>query len=188
MAGRHEPPSKRSFWISLTTSVVKWLVVGAAVVVGVLVLARAFDSTVSSPVTPGASSPASTGAAPDTGGRSPKPTEPEPTTDFSGTLVGICNGTTTPGLASKAQKPLQAAGFTIDQLCNTTEDIATTTVYFVKAKDAAAAQAVADTEFPAADVSEYPRGQAVVDAATGETGPPAKGIQVVVFLGADYAA
>jgi len=163
----------------------KWLVVGAAVVVGVLVLARAFDSTVSTTVTPVASP--SPSAAPDISGRSPRPPVTEPTTDFSGTLLAVCNGTTTPKLASKAEKPLQAAGFTIDQLCNTTEDVAITTVYFVKAKDTAAAQSVADAEFPDADVLEYPKGQAVVDAATGATGPPTKGIQVVVYLGADFA-
>ena len=183
MAGRHEPPSKRSFWFSLTTSVMKWLVVVAAVVVGVFFLARAFDSTVSSTVAPVAVSPAAVASS----GAEKPPKQSEPTSDFSGTLVALCNGTTTRGLATKAVKPLEAAGYTIDELCNTTQDVATTTVYWVKSKDQAAAEAVAQDEFPDADVLEYPKGTAVVDAASGATAPPTKGIQVVVFLGADYS-
>ncbi len=178
MGGKHEPPSSRSFWFSLTTTVVKWLVVLGAIVVGVIVLAKAFESAVQPEGVPAAS------ATPEPG-KSPKPgKEPKPE-ETVGVRLGIYNGTKEDGLASDVEKELKGDdGYVIDQIGDAAEPQDKTTIYYVKGKDADAAQALADGHFKDAFVLELPEGTEVdVD---GQTGPPDKGVQIAIFIGEDY--
>ena len=172
MAGKHEPPTQRSFYFSLATSTLRALILVAAVVLGVVVLRGAFPGT-DSTLASGEPSPAPTRTTP-----SPKRTTPSPakTTPrkpkVQGVVVQVLNGTSTTGLAASASETLQQAGYTLESPGNASS-VATTTIYFRQANKVDA-EFLRDNHFP----------DAVLKPATPAV-PPEVMIQVV--LGSDFA-
>jgi hypothetical protein len=192
VGGKHEPTSTWSFWISLTTNILKWLIVIGGIVAGVLVLARAFQSI--EPQIPAAGSPTASPA------QSPKPGKPggtmgdtDTTTttggggDVSGVRIGVYNGTETEGLATDLEKEYRRNdGVVVSEIGNTTEQVSESVIFYAKPDDQAAAESFADGKFKNADVLELPKDfKVIVD---GETTRPDKGVQVLVVIGDDYAA
>ncbi|MEX0990927.1 MAG: LytR C-terminal domain-containing protein [Actinomycetota bacterium] len=163
----------------MTTTVVKWLVVLGAIVAGVLVLAKAFEGAVQ----PEGASTASLSPEP---GKEPKPEKSPKPEQTVGVRLGIYNGTKEDGLATDVERELKGDdGYVIDQIGNTVDPQDKTTIYYIKGKDAEAAQALADAHFKDAFVLEFPADTEVdVD---GQKGSPDKGVQVAIFIGEDYA-
>ena len=185
MAGKHEPPSKRSFWFSLTASTLKVVIIIGAVVAGVLVLARSFENAVA-PTTPTTSSTPSVAPSPQAGGGGGGG---EPTTDDqAGVNIGIYNGTDTEGLAKDVEKTLRSqSGYSVVELGNATETVDATTIYYVKSKDREAAEALASVEeFSSADVLRLPKDTTVIPEGGSEE-PVRKDVQVAIFIGDDFA-
>ncbi len=113
MAGRHEPSSRASLYISLSTAALRATLVLGAIVLGVFVLAKAF------PTGAGGVPPAATGTGteettpPDTGkdddgggggGGDQDTTEPP---DVSGLEIQVLNGTDVSGLAECTANELE---------------------------------------------------------------------------------
>jgi len=153
----------------------KWAVLAGALIVGILVLTTTL---------PGGGAPSAPRPAPATTSPSPAATKspkPPAEADASSAALGLYNGTATAGLADKTAKKM--SGYNVVQVGNTLDQQAVTSVFYVKAKDQPAAEAVAVAEFPDADVTELPKGTQVnVD---GTTEKITNDIQVVVFLGDD---
>lgn len=179
MAGKHEPPTNSSFYLSLATSTLRAILLVAAVVVGVVVLARAFDTNASDDLagtSPRTSEPADGTPSASPGGASPG-NSPSPSPDaqqspqVEGVVVQVRNGTSTTGLAASTSETLEAAGYSMQDPTNA-EATDTTTLFF--APDAeAAAQAMQERFFPDAVLTAAP------DAFPAD-------VDITVILGADY--
>lgn len=180
MAGKHEPPTNSSFYLSLATSTLRAILLVAAVVVGVVVLARAFDTNASDDLAgapgPRTSEPADGSPSASPSGASPgNSASPSPGAQQSpqveGVVVQVRNGTSTTGLAASTSETLDAAGYSMQEPTNA-EAMETTTLYF--APDAeAAAQAMQQRFFPDAVLTAAP------DAFPAD-------VDITVILGADY--
>lgn len=170
----------------------KAIVVGAAVIVGALVLLNGFGSSGSPAPAPDvqvAPSPSAPATRPP---RSPKPVREKPTVadpspTIEGIRLGVYNATSTAGLATKAADDLQAEGYTIKQLGNAVDTSKTSAVYYLKSQDSESAQTLADKTFKGLTAEELPADYTIKDENDAE-GPPAKGVQVVVIVGEDYKA
>ena len=185
MGGKHETPSKRGFWISLTASTLKVLVIVGALVAGVLVLARSFENAVQ-PTGPLPSPSASVATSPKPSKDTPPDTEP----DQAGVILGVFNGTDTEGLARDVEKALRsAAGYSVAELGNTTETIKDSTIYYVKTNDKAAAEALANTQadFAEADVLPWDKSTEVIPEGSTSATTIDKSVQVVIFVGENYS-
>jgi len=111
LGGKHEPPTHKSFYISLATSTVRAVLLAAAVVLGVVVITNAFPEGGESPVT-----------APPTGADNPSPSpSPSPPTSPSpqqsprpprNVTVQVLNGAGITGLAARTTNRLRALGWT----------------------------------------------------------------------------
>lgn len=118
MAGRHEPGSGGSFYLSLATAALRAVLVLAAVVLGVFVLSKAFPSGGEAipPTTPGQPSPTTpspTAASPtgeETAGGGEATQEPHDPADIR---TQILNGTDVSGLAADTQTLLEDAGYDV---------------------------------------------------------------------------
>jgi len=170
----------------------KAIVLGAAVVVGAVVLMNGFGGFGASTPNPQAvASPSPTTTAPTKAPRSPKPvherTSPSASPSVEGVRLGVYNATSTANLAQTAGDAFQAEGYTIKQLGNATDTSRTSFVYYLKTKDQESAQALAEKNFKGLTAVVLPDGYTIKDE-NGAEGPPAKGVQVVVILGEDYKA
>ena len=176
MAGRHEPPSKRSFWISLTTSVMKWLVVAPPSWWACSSWPRVRLHSVL-PVTPVASPIASTAVALTRAAGPPSRPRPEPTSDFSGHRSwASVNGTTTPKLAGKAEKPAPGGGLHHRRTLQHDRGVDVDHRLLREGEGhGCRGGGRGQPSSPTADVLEYPKGPGGRDAATGATGPPNQG-------------
>jgi len=177
MSGRHEPPSNRSFYLSLATSTLRFAIIVALVVSGVLLINRAFPE-------------GGTAALPPSGGLSstPPPTTAPPTTpppksspQIEGVRIGVFNGTNVTGLAAETASTLEKKfGYIQAQLGDTPQKpLAQTTLYYRTADDKIEAQALAQNFFKGLKV--------VISHLPAETGVD-KSVQVAIYLGTDYVA
>lgn len=163
-------------------SPVKLAVIIAAAIVGIVVLATAFDTgTPTIPTGPAAVvSPSSSVT------KSPKPPKKSPES-VEGVQVGVYNGTTRSGLAAEVGIKLGKQGYVINEVGNTVDPAKTTLVYFSKPNYQAVAEQLAQTQFDGATVEQKPANLKVIND-SGNVGPPSKTAQVLVLVGADYAA
>lgn len=186
MTGKHEPPARSSFWVSVAMSTLKFGVLVAAVVVGVVVLVKAFEG----PTTPAAPGPVVT----DTETKAPKPKkspkpvkekEPKSPAPEQGVRVGVFNASTQDGLAAGWEAKLTDKGYVSQQLGSATETARTTTLYYRKAPDQAAAEQLESSYFNGATIEALPNDLEV--SVEGQTVKVDKGVQVAIILGADQA-
>ena len=101
MAGKHEPPSKRSFYFSLATSTLRAIILVAAVALGVFALARAFDGNPTERVAGSPSAGPTTTASPTTTSPSSSPSPSETARPPEDVVVQVLNGTQTADEAGK---------------------------------------------------------------------------------------
>jgi hypothetical protein len=113
LSGRHEPPTRRSFYLSVATWTLKRiLILAAAVVVGLLVLRNGFPSNASQGITGtvSPSSPSVTATPSPTTSPSPSPSR---SPQIEGVVVRVLNGTDETGLAGDVTNTLENEGYTV---------------------------------------------------------------------------
>jgi LytR cell envelope-related transcriptional attenuator len=176
MSGRHEPPSDRSFYFSLATSTIRFALIVALVVGGVVLIDQAFPQggTAASPAS-GASPSPSPSASPSS---SPKE---KPSPQIVGVRIGVFNGAGVTGLAAATASKLEKDyGYVPAQVADAPSPVAATTVYYRLAGDRIEAESLARNFFPDLDVkiSRLPETATNVE----------KKVQVAIYLGTDYAS
>jgi hypothetical protein len=133
LAGRHEPSSGGSFYLSVATAALRAALVIAAFALGIFVLSKAFPGSgdEAAPVTPGttATSPAET---PTTSPDTQVTTEPpaSETHDPSEVTVQILNGTDVAGLAEETAALLEDEGYDVPTFGNAQQDYEATQIFF----------------------------------------------------------
>lgn len=177
MSGRHGPSTNRSFYLSLATSTLRFAIVIALVVGGVVLINQAFPDGGASPLpsASGGSPPASPSS-----GVSPKETpKTKPTPVVVGVKIGVFNGAGVTGLAGDTANLLQRKyGYDPVQVADAPSQVSQTTLYFRTATDKVEAQEMARVFFRGLDV-KIAKLQSGTDVQ--------KDVQVAVYLGTDYA-
>lgn len=166
----------------MATSTLRFAVIVAFVIAGVVLIAQFPDS--SSSALPTSSPPPTQSQSPSGGGQQHngggQETQPPP---VEGVRLAVYNGTFQTGLASEtALKLEQRFGYKIDDAAILDADakpVEQTTLYFVTPADKSAAEALASGFFKKLDVK--------IAKLPGDSQVP-EGIQVAVYLGNDYAA
>lgn len=178
MSGKHEPPTKRSFYLSVATSTVRFAIIVALVVGGVVLIGKAFPEASSGLPNGGITNP--------TPSQSPttKPTKPpktSPSPQIQGVRIAVYNGTSVTGLASDTAKKLSDTyGYVPDPIADAPSAVSQTTLYYRSgAQDQVEAQYIADNFFKGLDVKI---------AQLDSTSNVPRAVQVAIYLGTDYAA
>jgi len=194
--GSHQPPTNRSFYLSLAASTLRFAIIVALVIGGIVVIDQAFPALSSggdgdggggttAPITGGTvGGTGESGVTGATGATATGPTgvdaEP-PTTE--GVRIAVFNGTEASGLAGETQLQLEERyGYIATQVpADAPAAYPVTTIYFNAPKDKAQAEYLASDFFKKLDDVEVVRlepGTADIDPST----------QLAIFLGNDYAA
>jgi hypothetical protein len=192
--GSHQPPTNRSFYLSLAASTLRFAIIVALVIGGIVVIDQAFPALSSgdgdgggttAPITGGTvGGTGGTGATGATGATATGPTgvdaEP-PTTE--GVRIAVFNGTEASGLAGETQLQLEERyGYIATQVpADAPAAYPVTTIYFNAPKDRVQAEYLAGDFFKKLDEVEVVR----LDPGTGDIDPST---QLAIFLGNDYAA
>lgn len=183
--GAHEPPTNRSFYLSLAASTLRFAIIVALVIGGIVVIDQAFPALSSSD---GDTTVPLTGGTP-TASESPTPAptgatgnEAEPTPTVEGVRIAVFNGAGVSGLASETQiKLVDEYGYVAAQdPADAPAPYPVTTIYYRAPKDEIEAQFLADDFFKKLDDVEVVRlepGTADID----------RSAQLAIFLGTDYA-
>jgi hypothetical protein len=193
--GSHQPPTNRSFYLSLAASTLRFAIIVALVIGGIVVIDQAFPALSSgegdggggttAPITggtvggtgdtgaTGASGATATGA---TGGDAEPPTT-------EGVRIAVFNGTDESGLAGETQLRLEERyGYIATQdPADAPAAYPVTTIYFNAPKDKVQAEYLAGDFFKKLDGVEVVR----LDPGTADIDPST---QLAIFLGNDYAA
>jgi hypothetical protein len=190
MSGRHEPPSKRSFYFSLATSTLRAVIVIALVVGGIVIINQAFPGTSSGggsipdgggldtgPSGPtGGTSP--TGATGVTGGDGGGGTQEEP--QIVGMNLAVRNGTGVSGLASDTAAKLEEDyGVHAIQIDDAPSTVSVTTIYYRSPSSQDEAELLAKQFFKKIEpeIAKL-QGGGGID----------KDVDIAIYLGTDYAA
>jgi hypothetical protein len=175
VAGKHEPPTRRSFYLSVTTTTIRAIVLAAAVVIGAVVLSKGFASDASQSFTPQPTqtTPSASGTPSGTPSPSSHPTTPA-SPPVKGVTVQVLNGTHTANLASNTKTQLEQAGYTVTGTGNSATAYQTTTIYYASGSKAAA-DYMKSAFFPGASVKPT-------------TASIGSGSKLTVILGSDFAA
>lgn len=192
--GSHQPPTNRSFYLSLAASTLRFAIIVALVIGGIVVIDQAFPALSSgdgdgggttAPITGGTvGGTGETGETGATGATATGPTgveEEPPTTE--GVRIAVFNGTEASGLAGETQLQLEERyGYIATQVpADAPAAYPVTTIYFNAPKDKVQAEYLASDFFKKLDDVEVVRlepGTADIDPST----------QLAIFLGNDYAA
>jgi LytR cell envelope-related transcriptional attenuator len=186
MSGRHQPPSNRSFYLSLATSTLRAAIVIALVVGGIFVINSAFPET---GVSGGGASPS--GAEEPTGPTDTDgPTGPTDTDGPTGTTgqepevvdmaVAVRNGTSVSGLAGDTAKKLEDRfGVNAIQVDDAPSTVSLTTIYFRGAGQEDEAELLAAEFFKKIEPKI-----ARLEAGSGVE----RDVQIAIYLGTDYAS
>jgi LytR cell envelope-related transcriptional attenuator len=181
MSGKHEPPTNRSFYLSVGTSTVRFAIIVALVVGGVLLINQAFPVLGSSG---GGTIPNGGPGVSPTPSPSPSPSKPpktSPSPQVVGVRIAVFNGTSVSGLAADTLTTItKKYGMVAAQdPADAPSDVAQTTLYYRSPADEVEAQFLADDFFKSLDVqiSRLEPGTNV-----------SRDVQVAIYLGNDYAA
>lgn len=190
--GQHEPPTNRSFYLSLGASTLRFLIIIALVVGGIVVIDQAFPAAETggggetAPLDGGV---AVTGATGETGETEPTGPatetgneEPAPSPDVIGVRIAVFNGAGASGLAADTQTLLEDQGYiAVQDPADAPAPYPVTTIYYRAPKDEIEAEYLANSFFEDVDGVEIMRlepGTANID----------RTAQLAIFLGDDYAA
>jgi hypothetical protein len=190
--GAHEPPTNRSFYFSLAASTIRFAIILALVIGGVVVIDQAFQAPASSGSggDDGGEVPGLTGGGP-TPTQSPQPTaptgatgtnKPEPSPQVEGVRVAVFNGAGVTGLAGDTMLTLEDDyGYVEAQPpADAPASYAVTTIYYRGANNRIEAEYLAEDFFKPLDVDikRLEPGTADIN----------QDVQLAIFLGSDYAA
>jgi len=187
--GRHEPPTDRSFYLSVAASTIRFALIVALVLGGVVVINQAFpdaaatgdgttqipDGDDGGPVATGPTT-AQTGATGGTAGN-PDPNVPSPT--ITGVRIAVFNTTDVTGLAGTVNDRLVADGYEQGQDPADASFRQSTQIFYRSARDKVEAEYIAN---------EYFKKLNIVPAKLQAGEDVSPDVQVAIFLGNDYAA
>ena len=180
--GSHQPPTNRSFYLSLGASTLRFVIIIALVVGGIVVINQAFPAPTSGQ---GSSVPIDNGPAPSTApSATPSPsTKPAPSPTVVGTRIAVFNGAGVAGLAADTQAALvdQYGYVAAQQPADAPAPVAVTTIYYRAPKDQVEAEYLASDFFRKLD------DVAIVRLEPG-VGDIDRSVQLALYLGNDYAA
>ncbi len=185
---RHAPPTNRSFYLSVAASTIRFALIVALVVGGVVVINQAFPDTTTSggggstgEIPTGGPGPTETGPTAPTGATGDTGQQPvnTPTPQIEGVRVAVFNTTGVTGLAGDLMLELEADGYERGEEPGDAPASANTRIYFRSAADRVEAEYIANTYFRRLDILPT-RLEAGADV------DPS--VQVAIFLGNDYAA
>lgn len=186
--GAHEPPTRRSFYLSLGASTLRFAIIIALVIGGIVVIDQAFPALSSGddggtvPLTggtPAATGPTATGPAA-TGGTGG---QPERTATVTGVRIAVFNGAGVSGLAADTQEQLvEGYGYVAAQNpADAPAEYPVTTIYYRAPKDKVEAEYLAGDFFKKLKDIQIQRlepGTADID----------RSAQLAIFLGIDYGS
>jgi hypothetical protein len=181
MSGKHEPPTNRSFYLSVGTSTLRFAIIVALVVGGVLLINQAFPVLGSSGggTIPNGGPGVSPSPSPSPSPSKPPKTSPSP--QVVGVRIAVFNGTSVSGLAADTLTSItKKYGMVAAQdPADAPSDVAQTTLYYRSPADEVEAQFLADDFFKSLDVqiTRLEPGTNV-----------SRDVQVAIYLGNDYAA
>ena len=187
----HQPPTNRSFYLSLAASTLRFAIIVALVIGGIVVIDQAFSTSSSgggggdgggataSP-TGGTFGGTGTGATGPTG-ETAEGTRPEPSPTVVGVRIAVFNGAGVSGLAGDTQGRLEELGYIATQdPADAPTSYPVTTIYYNAPKDRVEADYLANSFFKKLDGVEVVR----LEPDTADIDPST---QVAIFLGNDYA-
>jgi LytR cell envelope-related transcriptional attenuator len=184
---RHGPPTNRSFYLSLGASTLRFVIIVALVVGGIVVIDQAFPAAdtgdgATAPLNDGVevTGPTGetepTGPTAETGGQ-----QPAPSPQVIGVRIAVFNGAGASGLAADTQSLLEEEGYiAVQDPADAPAPYPVTTIYYRAPKDEIEAEYLANSFFEDLDGVEIVRlepGTANID----------RMAQLAIFLGDDYA-
>lgn len=188
--GRHQPPTNRSFYLSVAASTLRFAIIVALVVGGVVVINQAFDAPGSGGTggqIPDDSGPGETAPTGPTGDTATGPTgetgQPEASPTVEGTTILVFNAANVEGLAGETQGRLvEDFGYVAPLDAETaSETQATTTIYYRSNVDEVEANYLVNNDRILRRLDNVLvrklRGAGDID----------ESIQLVIYLGLDYA-
>lgn len=184
--GQHEPPTNRSFYLSLGASALRFLIIIALVVGGIVVIDQAFPAAdtgegATAPLDGGVDVTGPTGETEPTGPTAETGREPEPSPQVIGVRIAVFNGAGASGLAADTQTLLEDEGYiAVQDPADAPAPYPVTTIYYRAPKDEIEADHLANSFFEGLDGVEIVRlepGTANID----------RTAQLAIFLGDDYA-
>jgi hypothetical protein len=188
--GQHEPPTNRSFYLSLGASTLRFLIIIALVVGGIVVIDQAFPAAdtgggggATAPLDGGVEVTGPTGETEPTGPTAETGNQqPEPSPEVIGVRIAVFNGAGASGLAADTQTLLEDQGYiAVQDPADAPAPYPVTTIYYRAPKDEIEAEYLANSFFEELDGVEIMRlepGTANID----------RTAQLAIFLGDDYAA
>lgn len=188
----HQPPSNRSFYLSLAASTLRFAIIVALVIGGIVVIDQAFSSSSSgegggggggatAPPTGGTFGSTGTDTTGPTGETATDGTRPEPSPTVVGVRIAVFNGAGVSGLAGDTQARLEELGYIATQdPADAPTPYPVTTIYYNAPKDRVEADYLANSFFKKLDGVEVVR----LEPDTADIDPST---QVAIFLGNDYA-
>jgi hypothetical protein len=188
----HQPPTNRSFYLSLAASTLRFAIIVALVIGGIVVIDQAFPALSSgdgggdgggAPVPTGGPTIGATGTdtTGPTGETATGGTRPEPSPTVVGVRMAVFNGAGVSGLAGDTQVRLEDLGYIATQdPADAPTSYPVTTIYYNAPKDKVEADYLASSFFKKLDGVEVVR----LEPDTADIDPST---QVAIFLGNDYA-
>lgn len=188
----HQPPTNRSFYLSLGASTLRFAIIVALVIGGIVVIDQAFSTTSSgdgggdgggatAAPTGGTIGGTGTDTTGPTGETATDGTRPEPSPTVVGVRIAVFNGAGVSGLAGDTQARLEELGYIATQdPADAPTPYPVTTIYYNAPKDRVEADYLANSFFKKLDGVEVVR----LEPDTADIDPST---QVAVFLGNDYA-
>ena len=190
----HQPPTNRSFYLSLAASTLRFAIIVALVVGGIVVIDQAFPALgdggdagggggETTPLTGGTlGGTGGTDTTGPTGATATGGTGAEPSPTVVGVRIAVFNGAGASGLAGETQLQLEDLGYIASQeAMDAPTSYPVTTLYYTAPKDKVEADYLASSFFKKLDGVEVVR-------LTPDTGDIDPSTQVAIFLGNDYAA
>lgn len=189
--GRHEPPTNRSFYLSVAASTLRFAIIIALIVGGVVLIDQAFPEPSggggTGTIPDGGGTIGETGATGATGesgatGATGETGQPTPTATVAGTSIAVFNGTGVTGLAGDTQTQLiDAYGYVAPvEPGNAPETMAVTTIYYRAAKDRIEAEFLRTEFFGELEDVRVKKLPPETDLDSS--------IQLAIYIGQDYAA
>jgi hypothetical protein len=187
--GQHEPPTNRSFYLSLGASTLRFIIIVALVVGGVVVIDQAFPAAdtgdgggATAPLDGGVDVTGPTGETEPTGPTAETGNqEPAPSPEVIGVRIAVFNGAGASGLASNTQLLLEDEGYiAVQDPADAPAPYPVTTIYYRAPKDEIEAEYLATSFFGDLDdvvIERLEPGTANID----------RSAQLAIFLGDDYA-
>ena len=183
--GRHQPPTNRSFYLSVAASTLRFAIIVALAVGGIVVINQAFDEPSAGGPGPigatGTTAPPTTGPTGATGATETGPTGP--TADPEGVVIAVFNGTSVTGLAGDTMARLvDRFGYVEGQdVADAPSEVPVTTIYYARARDRVEAEYLANED------KLFRRLDDVRIARLPDSEEVDSSVQLAIYLGNDYA-